>query len=429
MGFIVGDMITIIDKTNLPHLWRFLIKLAMIYQNGSRKNLAMQVYLVGGAVRDALLDLPVFDKDFVVVGADFKEMQSLGFTQVGTDFPVFLHPTSHHEYALARIERKNGTGYQGFATETKGVTLADDLLRRDLTINALAMEVNGLFDDTPKTGEVIDYYGGIDDLKNKTLRHISPAFCEDPLRILRTVRFLARYANKGFKIANETIALMQTMAKAGELSHLSRERLWTESVKAMENGTGHYYWQALKELDILPYFLPELDSCWQDDTAFNKTIADLKTAQKCPVAVQFAILCSGYLNDENQSQTLIKQIANQLNAPKYPVQIANLLTEFDAIFDHKPDAGKMLRLLEKTKAHQGNLQTLHDILTAIFVVNSNTTIDKNTADALLDKAILIYKNTNINNINQNLTGKEIGLALNQLRIQKIQKLIDDTFGA
>ncbi|MDO4440848.1 MAG: tRNA nucleotidyltransferase [Moraxella sp.] len=394
----------------------------------------MQVYLVGGAVRDALLGLPVFDKDFVVVGADFNQMKSHGFHQVGADFPVFLHPHTHHEYALARIERKNGTGYQGFATETLGVSLADDLLRRDLTINALAIEVKGLFDDAPKTGEVIDFYGGLNDLNHKTLRHISPAFCEDPLRILRTVRFLARYMDRGFVIADETVKLMQTMAKAGELSHLSRERLWAESVKAMESGTGHYYWQNLKTLDILPHFLKVLDDCWQNQAVFQKVIHHLALANNHNMAVQFTILCSGYLNDDKMgdnklNKDLIANIAQQLNTPKYPVHIANLLSEFYEVFKQMPSADDIIQLIEKTKAQQGNTQTLNDVLTAIFIINKNPIINQIQANDVLNHAISIYKSVGIDDIDKNLKGREIGLALTKLRIQKIQALIDDTFGA
>ncbi|WP_066803818.1 hypothetical protein [Moraxella oblonga] len=386
----------------------------------------MNVYLVGGAVRDALLGLPVKDKDFVVVGADFDEMKSLGFVQVGADFPVFLHPDTHFEYALARVERKNGTGYQGFATKTKGVSLSDDLLRRDLTINALAIEVGGLFDDTPKTGQVIDFYNGLEDLKHKILRHISPAFCEDPLRILRTVRFLARYADKGFKIADETICLMQQMAQNGELGHLSRERLWAESIKAMEAGTGHYYWRALKELAILPYFLKELDDCWQDNTIFEQTIANLTIAKKHNIAVQFAILTSGDLYDKYLNKNLVANIAQKLNTPKYPVQIAHLLIEFYDIFNQTPKAKDILNLIEKTKAHQGNLQSLEDVLSAICIINKE--LDKVRLYDFLKTAIAQYKNININDIDKSLTGKDIGIALTALRVQYIQKLINNTFG-
>ena len=190
----------------------------------------MQIYLVGGAVRDQLLGRPIKDKDYVVVGATVAQMLSAGFVQVGADFPVFLHPKTHEEYALARTERKQGVGYQGFSIHASiDVTLQEDLQRRDLTINAMAIEVTSLTDDTPLTGEVLDYYGGLDDLANKTLRHVSPAFSEDPLRVLRTARFYGRYYDLGFTIAEETLALMRQLVHSGELAHLSSERIWQES--------------------------------------------------------------------------------------------------------------------------------------------------------------------------------------------------------
>lgn len=385
----------------------------------------MQVYLVGGAVRDSLLGLPVKDKDFVVVGADFDTIKKLGFTQVGADFPVFLHPDTHHEYALARIERKNSVGYQGFSTQTKSVSLADDLLRRDLTINALAIEVIGLFDDTPTTGEVIDLYGGLTDLSNKTLRHISPAFTEDPLRILRTVRFLARYFEQGFKIADETLTLMQTMAKAGELSQLSRERIWAESIKTMQTGTAHHYWQALKTLRILPYLLKELDDHWQNDSIFNQIIHDLSLAKNHTIAVQFAIMCGGHLGDDTTNKTLIQKIANRLNTPNYPVQIATLLTEFHAIFNKTPNANDIIRLIEKTKAHQGEQRTLNDVIMTIFIVTKKPIISKNQAMTLLNDAINTYKSVGIHEIDPSLKGKEIGMALTKLRLSKLQDTLNE----
>ncbi|MER2163907.1 MAG: tRNA nucleotidyltransferase, partial [Psychrobacter alimentarius] len=181
----------------------------------------MQVYLVGGAVRDHLLGRPVKDKDFVVVGATVFEMLDAGFQQVGADFPVFLHPISHDEYALARTERKQGVGYQGFSVHASpNVSLKDDIQRRDLTINAMAIEVTSLMDDSPITGEVIDYYGGLNDIDSKTLRHVSIAFSEDPLRVLRTARFYSRYYDLGFTIADETLRLMRQLVDSGELMHL-----------------------------------------------------------------------------------------------------------------------------------------------------------------------------------------------------------------
>ncbi|MDO4894056.1 tRNA nucleotidyltransferase [Moraxella sp.] len=387
----------------------------------------MQVFLVGGAVRDALLGLPIKDKDFVVVGATPEQLLSAGFTQVGADFPVFLHPVTHHEYALARLERKSGSKHTDFTVQfSPSVTLADDLSRRDLTINALAIEVVGLFDDTPITQEVVDYHGGLDDLRHKRLRHVSQAFCEDPLRILRAVRFLARFKHLGFRLHQDTLALMQQMAQAGELSHLSRERLWAESVKAMEADTGDIYWQSLKTLNILPHFLKELDDCWQDELIFKKVIERLTLAKKCNMAVQFAILCSGYLENNELNKALIKQIAHQLNASKHPVHIANLLTDFYDIFNQTPKAVDIINLIEKTKAHQGNRQILDDTLTAIFLMKQDTGDGYSHAVKLLDAAITIYKNISIKDIDENLTGKEIGLALHQLRIKQIQQRLNET---
>ncbi|SUH34849.1 tRNA nucleotidyltransferase [Salmonella enterica subsp. enterica] len=172
----------------------------------------MKIYLVGGAVRDALLGLPVKDKDWVVVGATPQEMLDAGYQQVGRDFPVFLHPQTHEEYALARTERKSGSGYTGFTCyAAPDVTLEADLQRRDLTINALARD-----DD----GQIIDPYHGRRDLEARLLRHVSPAFSEDPLRVLRVARFAARYAHLSFRIADETLSLMRDMTAAGELEHL-----------------------------------------------------------------------------------------------------------------------------------------------------------------------------------------------------------------
>lgn len=182
----------------------------------------MKVFLVGGAVRDELLQRPIKDKDYVVVGATPDEMLALGFEQVGADFPVFLHPETREEYALARTERKVGSGYHGFVTDfNPSTTLEDDLRRRDLTINAMAKDL--------ETGEIIDPFNGQQDLLDKTLRHVSEAFAEDPVRVLRVARFRARY---GFKIAPETMALMTRLVMSGELNHLTPERVWLELEKA-----------------------------------------------------------------------------------------------------------------------------------------------------------------------------------------------------
>ena len=204
----------------------------------------MQVYLVGGAVRDQLLGLPIKDKDFVVVGTTVADMLAAGFQQVGADFPVFLHPTTQQEYALARTERKSGQGYQGFSVHASpDVSLKEDLQRRDLTVNAMAIEVTSLSDDAPIDGDVIDYYGGLNDIHSQTLRHVSAAFSEDPLRVLRTARFYGRYHSLGFTIADETLALMRQLVASNELAHLSAERIWQESSRALMQAEPHIYWQ------------------------------------------------------------------------------------------------------------------------------------------------------------------------------------------
>ncbi len=214
----------------------------------------MKTYLVGGAVRDRLLGLPVKDRDYVVVGATPDDMKQLGYTPVGKDFPVFLHPQTRAEYALARTERKTGRGYHGFAFDTgAAVTLEDDLRRRDLTINAIAED---------EDGSLVDPFGGAADLRAATLRHVSPAFGEDPVRILRVARFMARFASHGFSIARETMALMREMVRAGEVDHLVPERVWAETQKALTEPTPSAFIRTLRECDALRVVMPEIDALY-----------------------------------------------------------------------------------------------------------------------------------------------------------------------
>lgn len=211
----------------------------------------MQIYLVGGAVRDSLLNIPIKDKDWVVVGSTPGELLNLGYSQVGADFPVFLHPKTKEEHALARTERKSGSGYQGFICDfSPDISLEEDLLRRDLTINAMAQDENG---------EIVDPYNGQQDIKDKKLRHVSLAFAEDPLRVLRVARFAARFAHLGFTIAQETISLMKDIAASGELAHLTQERVWQETERALAESQPWVYFQALKDCNALAIIFPELD--------------------------------------------------------------------------------------------------------------------------------------------------------------------------
>ncbi|HGE6066288.1 TPA: multifunctional CCA addition/repair protein [Vibrio cholerae] len=211
----------------------------------------MQIYLVGGAVRDQLLQLPVYDRDWVVVGSSPQAMLAAGFQAVGKDFPVFLHPNSKEEHALARTERKTGIGYTGFACHyAPDVTLEDDLLRRDLTINAMAQD---------NSGQLIDPYGGQRDLAAKVLRHVSPAFVEDPLRVLRVARFAAKLHHLGFTVAEETMQLMAKIAQSGELQHLTAERVWQEWHKSLSTHHPEVFLQVLRDCGALAVVLPEID--------------------------------------------------------------------------------------------------------------------------------------------------------------------------
>lgn len=214
----------------------------------------MQVYLVGGAVRDKHLGLPVQDRDWVVVGATPQEMEAQGYQRVGKDFPVFLHPQTKEEYALARTERKTAPGYAGFVFHAApDVTLEDDLRRRDLTINAMAESASG---------ELIDPFGGLRDLQNGMLRHVSPAFVEDPVRILRIARFAARFASRGFRVADDTGALMRSMVDNGEVDALVPERVWQELERALGEEQPPSFFEVLRACGALKKLFPEIDRLW-----------------------------------------------------------------------------------------------------------------------------------------------------------------------
>lgn len=257
----------------------------------------MNCYLVGGAVRDKLLGLAVHERDWVVVGETPEAMLARGFSQVGRDFPVFLHPNSHEEYALARTERKKGQGYTGFEVfANPGVTLEEDLIRRDLTINAIAEDANG---------NLIDPYGGVSDLQNRILRHVSDAFSEDPLRVLRLARFAARFAHLGFTIAPQTQALLSSMAASGELQALTPERVTKELEKALATRSPQVFFQVLRDCGALADILPELDNLFgipapakwhpEIDTGIHSLMVMEAVAPLTDdLAVRFAALCHDF---------------------------------------------------------------------------------------------------------------------------------------
>ena len=304
----------------------------------------MKIYLVGGAVRDALLGLPIKDKDWVVVGATPQEMLDAGYQQVGRDFPVFLHPQTREEYALARTERKSGSGYTGFTCYAAAdVTLEADLQRRDLTINAMARDDNG---------EIIDPYNGRDDLENRLLRHVSSAFSEDPLRVLRVARFAARYAHLGFRIAEETMTLMRDMTIAGELEHLTPERVWKETEGALTTHNPQIFFQVLRDCDALRVLFPEVDALFgvpapaqwhpEIDTGIHTLMTLSMAAMLSPeVDVRFTTLC----HDLGKALTrkalwprhhghgpagvkLVEQLCQRLRVPNDIRDLAKLVSEF-----------------------------------------------------------------------------------------------------
>lgn len=271
----------------------------------------MKIYLVGGAVRDKLLGLPVKERDWVVVGATAADMLKLGYRQVGKEFPVFLHPKTSEEYALARMERKTQPGYKGFSFDTSPeVTLEADLIRRDLTINAMAEDENG---------KLFDFYHGKQDLEQKILRHVSPAFQEDPVRILRVGRLLARYHHLGFQVANETMILMRSMVNAGEVDALVAERVWKELDRALAEQNPEQFFTVLTECGAAAKLFPGLDTNGNGIKALNAAAQLTKDS-----VVRFAALLALYHSDKAIALQNVKHICDRYRAPNEYRELATL---------------------------------------------------------------------------------------------------------
>ena len=304
----------------------------------------MQIYKVGGAVRDRLLGRPVSEVDWVVVGASAEQMLELGYRPVGADFPVFLHPQTGEEYALARTERKSGRGYGGFTFHASpDVTLEQDLIRRDLTVNAMAED---------DQGNLIDPYNGQQDLKARILRHVSPAFAEDPLRVLRVARFAARYAPLGFSVAPETLMLMRQLAESGELAHLTAERSWKEISRALMEPRPEVFVQVLRDCGALAALLPEVDDLFgvPQPQAHHPEIDTgehvLSVLRQCaehdqPLNVRWASLLHDvgkgltpeaewprHIAHEHKGLRLIEAINARCKAPRECAELAMLVGEF-----------------------------------------------------------------------------------------------------
>jgi tRNA nucleotidyltransferase (CCA-adding enzyme) len=328
----------------------------------------MQVYLVGGAVRDRLLGRAVSERDWVVVGASPAELERAGYIPVGRDFPVFLHPVTKEEHALARLERKVAPGYRGFSTEfSPDVTLEDDLRRRDLTINAMAEDADG---------NIIDPHGGRQDLEARLLRHVSPAFAEDPVRILRVARFAARYAPLGFRVADETLALMRRMVTDGEAAALVPERVWTETEKALAEPRPDVFIEVLRACGALAVVFPEIDALFgvpqpekwhpEVDTGVHQLLA-LREVVKLGgnVAARFAVLMHdlgkgvtpaevlpSHHGHEDAGVALVERLAARLRVPNHFRELAVMTSRYHThvhrALELRPDT--VLRTLESCDA-------------------------------------------------------------------------------
>ncbi len=326
----------------------------------------MQTYMVGGAVRDALLGLPVNDHDWVVVGATPQEMISAGYLPVGKDFPVFLHPETREEYALARTERKTARGYRGFAFHAEPhVTLEEDLARRDLTINAIAQD---------EAGRLIDPFDGRTDLTRRVLRHVTLAFREDPVRILRVARFAARFAD--FSLAPETLALMREMVEDGEADHLVAERVWQELARGLMEATPSRMFDVLRECGALARLLPEVERLWgvpqpvdhhpEVDTGVHlMMVLDMSARLQASLPVRFACLTHDlgkgttpgeiwprHIGHEERSARLLRKICDRLRVPTECREIAEVVAREHGNIHRSGEFGPaaLVRLLERCDA-------------------------------------------------------------------------------
>jgi len=285
----------------------------------------MHIYKVGGAVRDRLLGLPVSDIDWLVVGATVEEMHAKGYRPVGADFPVFLHPKTGEEYALARTERKSGRGYGGFTFHASpDVTLEEDLIRRDLTINAMAED---------EAGTVYDPHHGKEDLERRILRHVSPAFAEDPLRVLRVARFAARYAPLGFRVAEETLELMRQISASGELQALTAERSWKEIERALMEAQPQVFFQVLRDCDALQALLPELV-----DDAQALAALEQAAAHEQPLHVRWACLLAQGNQALELPATALLELLQKFDVYRRPQRFEDFVVacQMAALGDGKP---------------------------------------------------------------------------------------------
>ncbi|MFA6163476.1 MAG: multifunctional CCA addition/repair protein [Methylobacter sp.] len=404
----------------------------------------MEIYLVGGAVRDKLLRLPVKEQDWVVLGETPESMVSKGFRPVGKDFPVFLHPQSHEEYALARTEKKTAPGYKGFIVHASpDVTLEQDLIRRDLTINAMAM--------TPQ-GQIIDPYGGQHDLAQRIFRHISPAFAEDPVRILRVARFAARYNHLGFTLAEETRELMQSMVNAGEVDYLVPERVWAELFKALSEKSPSAFFYTLKDCAALNKIFPEIHQLFgvpqpesyhpEIDTGIHSMLCLEQAALLSPnPEVRFAALVHDlgkglspkehwphHYGHETSGLPILEKMCDRLRIPNsfksLALQVMQYHTHCHRAFELR--ASTITDMLASLGAYK-QTNKLPEFLLACEADAKGRTGFENTPypqAELLSGATKAAASVNTSSIlNSELKGSQIGEAIRRLRIKAVAEFV------
>ncbi|MFD2167931.1 hypothetical protein ACFSJY_16880 [Thalassotalea euphylliae] len=378
---------------------------------------SLSVFLVGGAVRDTLLNHPVVERDYLVVGSTPEQMKRLGFTQVGKDFPVFLHPQTKEEYALARTERKKGKGYTGFECYAEpDVTIEQDLMRRDLTVNAMAQSHHG---------DIIDPYGGKEDLKAKVLRHVSPAFEEDPLRVLRVARFAARYTQYGFTVANETKALMEKIALSGELSALSAERIWKEFERAISEPNPEVFITLLHETKALTAIISAISTSViniQEVTSALVRVAQLtKDAD-----IRFAVFVNQLIDSTapNDQESALNAILSQLKVPNAPKLLTQKTWQLHEQIVNLPSQSprESLTFFEQADIYR-KPELLDNIILATRGLNGDCLPSelvnslKNTAHLLRDVVATEY-------VKQGVKGKAIKEAMDRERVKIIASQIN-----
>ena len=406
----------------------------------------MKTYLVGGAVRDALLGLPVQDRDWVVVGTTPEAMLAQGFTPVGRDFPVFLHPQTHEEHALARTERKSAPGYRGFVVHASPqVTLEEDLARRDLTINAMAQSPGGA---------LIDPYQGQRDLQGKVLRHVSEAFAEDPLRILRVARFAARFAD--FSIAPETMALMEAMVRSGEADALVPERVWQELSRGLMEPLPSRMFEVLRACRALARLLPEVDALWgvpqraehhpEIDTGWHQMmVLDMAAQLQAGLPARFACLCHDlgkastpaaewprHLGHEERSARLAVKLCKRWRVPAECRELAEVMAREHGNIHRSEglNAAAVMRLFERCDALRRPTRFVDALLACEADARGRLGLERRDykprpglAAALQAALAAPIEQVAAQALAQGLAGEKIGALVRQARVQAIQSLV------